>query len=1057
VARTFEPSGFFVLRSPLLPWETLAAFGAGLDAARDGGALEEALDRDRARLRARLRELVALPFVREALFLASPSLDESLPHWLLDPESERGQKVEHTLVKYIARMAGRATPFGLFSGCSTGTIAARTRLEVAPRATWQRHTRLDGEYLATLTQALRRDPAPEVVLRPSSSLYRAAGRIRYAAARHGGSGVSYQLVAVEPSPHLEAALETAREGASVEAVAAAVAEAAGASHEDAHAFVLELVRGQILVSGLEPPVTGAEPIHDLIAQLRGASRLERVADRLEATRDALAAIDASGLGATPAGYRAIAASLAELEAKVELPRLFQVDLVKPAPAATLGEAVVSEIARGVLVLARLAPRSEGELETFAAAFTRRYEARLVPLVEALDEESGIGFARSENPGAEASPLLKGIAFPPGSEEASVAWGPREAWLLRELSLALKEGRHEIELTAAALDEIAPAAGARPLPDAFAALAVVAAASDAALEAGRFRVLLEDASGPSGAILLGRFCHADPALCERVKEHLRAEEAHRPEAIFAEIVHCPEGRHGNLIQRPVLRSHEIPFLGRSGAPVERQIPITDLLVSVVDGRVRLRSSRLGREVIPRLTSAFNFQHRSSQGLHRFLGALQYQGVTGGLRFSWGALDGAPFLPRVASGKVVLSRARWNVPLAKLGLAKKPTKAEVFGRVQALRAEHGLPRVVALVDADNVLPVDLENALAVEAFIQLVKERPSVSLMEVFPDAAELCARGPEGRFVHEIVVPFVRTREPGREPPTFAVSSPGDRTFPPGSPWLFAKLYTGTASADQVLREVVTPLVASVRAEGAATGWFFLRYADPDWHVRLRLRGDPAVLLPRLHEALRPLLADGRVHRVALDTYEREVERYGGARAIALVEQVFEIDSDAVLTILETLDGDAGADARWRLAVRGIDALLADFGLDLGAKRKLVSEQRESFGRELGAGDPFWRQLGERFRRERASLEALLDRTRDEGSPFAPGLEAFAARTERLRPVIAALREAPLTVPLTEVLASLVHMHVNRLLRSGQRAHEVVLHYFLDRLYEGQEARSRSRT
>ena len=76
-------------------------------------------------------------------------------------------------------------------------------------------------------------------------------------------------------------------------------------------------------------------------------------------------------------------------------------------------------------------------------------------------------------------------------------------------------------------------------------------------------------------------------------------------------------------------------------------------------------RLGREVIPRLTSAFNFQHRSSQGLHRFLGALQYQGVTGGLRFGWGALESAPFLPRVASGKVILARARWNVRPGKAG--------------------------------------------------------------------------------------------------------------------------------------------------------------------------------------------------------------------------------------------------------------------------------------------------------------------------------------------------------------------------------------------------------
>ncbi len=63
-----------------------------------------------------------------------------------------------------------------------------------------------------------------------------------------------------------------------------------------------------------------------------------------------------------------------------------------------------------------------------------------------------------------------------------------------------------------------------------------------------------------------------------------------------------------------------------------------------------------------------------------------------------------------------------------------------------------------------------------------------------------------------------------------------RTFPPGSEWLYAKLYTGTATADQILRDVIAPLVAEVLGSGAAERWFFIRYGDPDWHVRLRFHG-----------------------------------------------------------------------------------------------------------------------------------------------------------------------------------------------------------------------------
>src|SRR5262249_45790050 len=151
---------------------------------------------------------------------------------------------------------------------------------------------------------------------------------------------------------------------------------------------------------------------------------------------------------------------------------------------------------------------------------------------------------------------------------------------------------------------------------------------------------------------------------------------------------------------------------------------------------------------------------------------------------------------------------------------------------------------------------------------------------------LCARGPEGRFVHELIVPFVRARRPPAPPPARAPSCrPVKRSFPPGSEWLYVKLYSGPATADQVLREVVRPAVERALGSGAADGWFFLRYGDPDWHLRLRFHGAPDRLhgevLPLVQAAAAPLCGDGRLWRVQLDVYQREVERYGGAEGVAL--------------------------------------------------------------------------------------------------------------------------------------------------------------------------------
>src|SRR5262249_17485757 len=138
------------------------------------------------------------------------------------------------------------------------------------------------------------------------------------------------------------------------------------------------------------------------------------------------------------------------------------------------------------------------------------------------------------------------------------------------------------------------------PDVFQAMIALARTAD-----GELRLGVGSVGGPPGATLLGRFCHSDPALHEVVTANIAAEHGLRPDAVFAEAVHLADGRLANISARPVLREHEIVYLGRSGAPADHQLPMTDLLVSVRDGRVVLRSRSLGREVVPRLTNAHNF--------------------------------------------------------------------------------------------------------------------------------------------------------------------------------------------------------------------------------------------------------------------------------------------------------------------------------------------------------------------------------------------------------------------------------------------------------------------
>src|SRR5262249_13577096 len=212
----------------------------------------------RGGLRARLRAVVSRAELRDAVFVASPDLDEGFDHWARAPEGDRGQKVERALVRYFQRMAGRATPFGLCSGCSVGTLDGETRLILAERACYRRHTRLDMDYLVTLAERLGRDPAlrPGLSYRTNTSLYRAAGRRRFTEVQRTAKEAVYRLVGIEDSDYLAAVLERARHGAHPAALAAALVEAEpGASLEEADEYIGELINQQVLVPDLLPAVT----------------------------------------------------------------------------------------------------------------------------------------------------------------------------------------------------------------------------------------------------------------------------------------------------------------------------------------------------------------------------------------------------------------------------------------------------------------------------------------------------------------------------------------------------------------------------------------------------------------------------------------------------------------------------------------------------------------------------------------------------------------------------------------------------------------------------------
>jgi thiopeptide-type bacteriocin biosynthesis protein len=180
--------------------------------------------------------------------------------------------------------------------------------------------------------------------------------------------------------------------------------------------------------------------------------------------------------------------------------------------------------------------------------------------------------------------------------------------------------------------------------------------------------------------------------------------------------------------------------------------------------------------------------------------------------------------------------------------------------------------------------------------------------------------------------------------------------------------------------------------------------------------------------------------------------------MAISEKIFQLDSEAALKLVQLLSGDQGADARWRLAIRGMDLLLQDLQLDLKARLEVVKSARETFGKEFRVDGSFEYQLGEKYRKNRSGIEALLSPTPDQQNPLSPGFAILRARSEQIAPVATELwgleKSGRLQTTIFALAQSYLHMHANRMLRSAARAQELVMYDFLTRTYESRLARAR---
>jgi lantibiotic biosynthesis protein len=969
----------------------------------------------------------------EAIYVASPVLyREAIKYKEGQVVDQKGiKKIKTSLVKYYQRMCSRCTPFGLFSGCTTLPWNNKVNNEKENTLTTKRHTRLDMHYLCALAQKIAKEKVIEerILFYPNSSYYVIGDEIRYIEYQYKDGKRKHQISAVEYSEELLSLLLEAKSGKTIASLKQ-ILQQHNIENDFMDSFMQELIDSQLLVNELEPAITGEEFTFQIIAVLQKINTdnneiIINYITTLQQVNDHIKIIDAKK-GNTIDAYNNITTLLLKNDIVFEENKLFQTDLFFSIPNTNVSSSYQETIMDVLQLFTKMYSHTQNNnLINFINRFTERYDAQEIPLLQVLDAESGIGYIQGQHKSI--TPLIDDIQIFNKQTENSIRINETEGWLLKKLIEANASNSYSIEIKEEEMENFKETEDMLP-----------ASLSCMFRIINDQQIIIEGFSGSSAANLLGRFTHGNAEIHSIVDTITTKEAKVNDSIIFAEIIHLPESRIGNILLRENSRDYEIPFLAKSSLPHQNQITLDDLYISIQNGKIILRSKRLNKIIVPRLSSAHNYSYNALP-VYQFLCDIQNQDIQLGLSFYWGSIASYfNFLPRVTFKNAILQEATWHIH--KVEIESFIKNINVFYKFIESKK---IPSFFVLVDGDNELLVNTKSSTSVDAFIETIKKRNSIVIKEIIIPTTKLFTNENKEFYCNQFIAPLIKTEKIYKDILQKDIKNIEiQREFLIGSKWLYYKLYCGCNDAEKILTTNILPLIQYLLKEKLITEFYFIRYTDPQFHLRIRFLIPDVNNTPQILKicsiTFKDLLDKQFVWKIQNDLYIREIERYHPL-LIESTESLFFMDSITTLHFLNKLNSEEKEKERWLFAMQKIETLLKLFNYSLDDKIELCLKLKTAFKKEFQFDKNANNTINKKYNENRAIiLNKIYDEKNIIDFEFNKAIEILivSIKTHSLK--------------IDDYLPSYIHMILNRIFITNVRLHEAVVYDFMHKWYVGEQ-------
>jgi thiopeptide-type bacteriocin biosynthesis protein len=650
--------------------------------------------------------------------------------------------------------------------------------------------------------------------------------------------------------------------------------------------------------------------------------------------------------------------------------------------------------------------SNPDLANFKDSFSKRFEHQEISLAVVMDPEIGIGYgnlAQMSNSNVLVE-YIKTARNHPSNENLS--YGKLQQFLLKKIIANTKIDLAEFE---------AEPKETAILPNTFSLI----------FHLYKGQPVLAHTGGCTANSLLGRFTMCNKEVENHGREIAEFEVNANADVLFFDIAYQAEKKVDNINRRKQLYPFELPIL--TWSDTKDPLLISDLMVSIEQNEVVLKSKKLGKRAIPRIASAYNYT-RSDLAVYRFLCDMQSQGLLTNLSFK--LKDFFPALehyPRVSFKGIIVSPAMWLMPST---IATSVTSIKNWLTIKQINS------IFTVGYADQLLTFNPKNNGDLEVLLSYCKQQKAeIYITEGLINEIDFIEDQQHHVYHPQYIVNYYH-QERIYKPSSLQLNQACEVHLP-GSEWLYFEIYCHPNKSNYFLLGLISLFLKSNKA--LLKKWFFIRYTDPKPHIRLRLHlKNPLTgfkLLSAMQKLIQPEIQTGFISDFKINTYYKEMQRYGAQKMI-LVEQFFNINSKCAVRLIKY----ATTEEQLIASSIYVSQLLIGYSFnDIGRQILFVKKVAQSFSIEMDLDSASFKKMNTSFNQIKGDLENLC--------VYLP----VGLLKQQKDIFIKIMSNCENDLVKENMLADLIHMHINRLFITDQRVYETIIYHYLLRIFQTKQA------